>query len=543
MKITTIAFVALGLCATITAYAGDKPKITWGDEFELPKKHYEVGFIGNAQTGYVEVSHRHGESIGLQKFSSSLKLTGESEIPTDGLPKGYMIESLTDINKKNYILYSTWSKDDKVERFVAQELDVNKGSFNGAPKELLKSDVKLSGSLVMTGLYQFNTVGKWNTVQSIDSSKVLVYYRVKPEEKRDAFNKDKIGLFVFDNKLNKIWGQEVEMPYTEKMMDNDDYVVDKNGTVYILAKVREDGSNKDSKDGKPNYHYEVLTYTNGAKKPSISSFAFADKYVSDIALIEDPNGRVICAGYYSKEKRGSVDGAFFLSYDEGSKSMKNIKKGFYEFPSDVMKQFESARTQRKMEKKEEKGKDAEVSNLKFRYLSVGNDGSITLFGEQYAEVTTTYYNGRTSTTTTHYYYDDIYVIQIGANGEQNWVKKIPKRQVGLNRAADLGIHVHSAPSGFYVFFVDNIKNLNISPDVAPELHASGAGGVLMSVKISNDGGTTKTNIFDFREEKMSLLVKDFSDVSPTQVIGRARKLKGAFQMNFSEGKPLMITMD
>ena len=536
--------VMVGL--SLTTYAQKNVKITWGPDFELPKKHYELGFIGDSKSGYIDISHQRAKSIILQKFSPSLKLTGQNEIPVNNLPKGYMIEALWNMNYKNYLFYSTWSKADKTERLYAQEINVDKGNFEGSPKELLNSTEKLSGTLVMTGRVSFggwggsyNTADKWSFYRSADSSKLLIEYRLKPKEKKDAINKDLIGLFVYDKSLNQIWGEQVEMPYTEKMMDNEDYQVDKNGNVYILAKVY--GSDAKKRD-KNDYHYEVLMYSKGSKKPNISSFKFADKTVVDIALNEDKNGRMICSGFYSKNNKGT-DGAFFLAFDEESKTMKNIKKGFYEFPTDVIKQFESAKSKKKMEKKESKGEDQEVSNLEFRNQRIDDDGSITLFGEQYVLIIYYTYDSKGHVTEHRkYYYDDIYVTKIGPDGELKWVKKIPKAQVGSSPYG-MGYHLQYDGQNSYLFFVDNIKNLNLKPDEAPAVHMNGMGGVLMCVKLDADGKTSKSSIFDFREEKMNVIVKDFSNVTNKITIGRARKLKRGLQFNFSEGKILQLSVE
>jgi hypothetical protein len=543
-KLKDLAGISLLVAMSFASFAQKNVKISWGDEFELPKKSVELGFIGNSKIGYTEVSHAYGKAINLQKFSPSLKYTGLNSVPTKSFPKGYMIEEMGVMDMKNYLYYSTWNKKEGVEKLYAQEIDAVKGEFKGSPKELLSSGAKLSGTLTMTGFYQFNTAGKWNFVTSADSSKLLVYYRIKPKEKRDAINKDVIGLFVFDKNLNKIWGNEVEMPYTEKMMDNDDYQVDGKGNVYILAKVYT-GDKKDKQS-----HYEVLMYNKeSSKKPSISSFKFTDKTVVDIALTEDLKGRMLCAGYYSKSGAGS-DGAFFFAYDEGTKTMKNLNKGFYEFPTELLREFESKRAKKKSEKKEAKGQDEEVSHLSFRDIELDDDGSMTLYGEQYTWWITISYSGRSTTTTYHYLFDDIYVMKIGADGEMKWVKKIPKAQRGSTQnvyAPDrlgLGFHVHKSGPDSYLFFVDNIKNLDIKKDEAPAAHVAGAGGVLMCVKIKGDDGTvTKSNIFDFREEKMNVEVRKFSDVSEKEVLGRARKLKGPFQMNFQKGKVLMLTVN
>jgi hypothetical protein len=365
----------------------------------------------------VGISHQRGKDITIQHFSTDLKVTSESELSLKEFPKNYMIDKIMELDGKYYLFYSTYDDD---EILWSQELDVKKGELKGKAKQIANSKNKLSGTLAMTGFYQMQVSNKWKFIPSADRSKLVIWYRLKPTEKKDALNNDVIGFWVFDGKLNKLWNKDVKMPYTEKMMDNEDYQVDESGTVYLLGKIYEQG-NKDSKDGHPNYHFELLQYS-GSGKNSSTKFDVGEKYVVDAALIENNKGQIICTGYYSKNKRTqSSDGVFFLTYDEGSRSMKSVYKGFYEFPNEVIKQFETKRTQRKVEKDDEKGADVEVANLQFRNLDIEDDGSFTLFGEQYHEVTTTrqnmgsgggYGGGAGSTTTTRYYYDDIYILRI-----------------------------------------------------------------------------------------------------------------------------------
>jgi hypothetical protein len=54
--------------------------------------------------------------------------------------------------------------------------------------------------------------------------------------KNDAVSRDVIGFYMFDKDLNKVWGNEVRMPYTEEMMDNIDYTVTSKGEAYLLCR-------------------------------------------------------------------------------------------------------------------------------------------------------------------------------------------------------------------------------------------------------------------------------------------------------------------
>jgi hypothetical protein len=47
-------------------------------------------------------------------------------------------------------------------------------------------------------------------------------------------------------KLNKLWGNEFRMPYTEAIMDNSDFSLDSKGNAYMLAKVYNSDAEKET---------------------------------------------------------------------------------------------------------------------------------------------------------------------------------------------------------------------------------------------------------------------------------------------------------
>lgn len=65
----------------------------------------------------------------------------------------------------------------------------------------------------------------------------MISYRLAPEEKNDKNSFDKIGFYVYDDKMNKLWNNEFTMPYSEQIMDNIDFSLDSKGNAYMLAKV------------------------------------------------------------------------------------------------------------------------------------------------------------------------------------------------------------------------------------------------------------------------------------------------------------------
>ncbi|MCW3126020.1 MAG: hypothetical protein JWO03_1678 [Bacteroidetes bacterium] len=553
-KIFALTFITLFLIHYLTAGKNnnDAPSVAWGDKFKLPAKSYELGFIGNATEGYIDVSHMKGRSVNLQKFDPQLKLSFTTRASTKAFGKKYTIEEVVAINNKYYLHYSTFNKENLRSTLFAQEISLRDGKYAGEPIELLSSTFKVQTQHKQVSSMSTIVTGKWKTDISSDSSKLLIHYRYKTREQRDAGNRDMVGLYVYDKAYHKIWGKEIQMPYNAKLMEIEDYRVDGSGKAYILSKVYKSETAKDNGSAG---HYELLIYDKNATTPEIASLKFDDKYVVSITMHEDRTGRMICAGYYSKSGRGT-DGAFLFAYDKNSKMINKIGKGFYEFSPDLINQFESKKAIEKSEAKKEKGQKQSVSHLELKNLVVADDGSITLFAEQYTyyfiiNISQGGYGG--GSLIYHHFFDDIYVTRINADGELKWTTKIPKAQQGITKASfyyswthpdasrlGLSFHVHTLGNDNYLYFTDNKNNLELKSDQAPSVHMAGLGGTLISVKIASDGTTKKAPLFDFREKQMNVITQDMSDVTGKLLLGRAKY--GNLKHNGTKGKPFLITL-
>jgi hypothetical protein len=535
--------VLLGCLLLSSAFAGQlsaQPAsavaFAWGEEYKLPKKHEDLGFIGNFQDGYIQIGHRAHKSLTFQKFSPSLQLLGEQEVDLGDMPRDYSSEELTQIGNKYYWFVATYDKGEHKESLLAQEIDVKKGGTVGSWREVLTAS-KLTGTLISTGFYRFGIDDKWHFYSSFDKSKILVEYRKQPERRDNRLNNDVIGLQVLDASLNKIWGREVRMPYTEDLMDNEGYQVDAQGNVYILAKIYAERGMRPQRH--TNYRFEILKWTADGSEVTKIRMPFSDRFVNAATITEDAMGRIVVAGYYSGKKPaaggacinplgfytgsvgGSVDGAFVLRLNEQTNELDNIRQGSYEFSAAVLKQYESRHTRRRIDRKDEKGR-AEANNLLLRKVLLNEDGSIELYGEEAYEVTSISSNGKTTTSTTTYFYKDVLALKIGTDGKLQWMAKIPKQQQGKKGLGDMSFTQFSFHGDSYVLFMDNLKNLDIAPDETPATHADGAGGILMANRIDASGHLSKVALYDVRKAKVKLSVTNFGEVGNNQLIARGR---------------------
>jgi hypothetical protein len=499
-------------------------KFNWGVPFEIPKKYEDLAFLSNMQDGIIQVCGRQTTDIIIQRIDlKKLMLTSRITLDLSKKPDHYLPDLFTRWDNDFYMLYSVWDKEAQKEHLFADKMDLKSGAFAETPKELILAK-KITGELIGTGFYKFSTANKYKFNFSIDSSFLLVTYRLYTNIKNDAVNHDMLGFHVFNKNLDKIWGGEFRMPYTEEIMDNTDFAVDTKGNAYLLCKVYQ-GKRTEQQGGNPNYHYEILKFTPGNKQPSIIKVRPANKFINNIILTEGFGGEMICAGFYKSSEKltgsapgkyNSADGSFIIKIDEND-SLVNISKGFYEFPAEIIKAFERPGEQDKVDKKESKQK-AEIPGMYLRKILFSSDGSIIFAGEQYLHTSSSSMNS--SGTIERDYYLDIYVMKIDPQGELSWVRKIPKNQEGARGRRSMSFKYYYDDGNSYFFFLDNIKNLGITQTETPAKHIDGAGGFLTVCKIDRDGNLTKGNLINLKEVELQLWPADFDAISDKILLGR-----------------------
>lgn len=203
----------------------------------------------------------------------------------------------------------------------ALEFFPDKLDFANKSKNLFLAGNKVAFG--MNGFYGFDV--------SNDETKFMCNYSLAPKERNDKLNKEIIGMQVFDENLNKIWGEEFIMPYSEAMMDNLSYTISDDGKVYLLAKVFENDNRKEvGKDKRsPSYHFEVLVYQKDSKTPKIIGIKIDTNFPREAYIYEDNNHSIIVAGFYAKkanEHASPIDGAYLVRLDVEKEQYENRSK-------------------------------------------------------------------------------------------------------------------------------------------------------------------------------------------------------------------------
>lgn len=536
--------VLLALTSLLSTFSyAQSGKFTFklGTEYDLPRKTDDLSFIGNEKDGIVNVSTKNDELSLLRFDYNSLKQTDEKVIPIEEKSKYFVSETLVDFGTKYYWLHSDYDKSSQTEFLNYNTVDIKNASISTPFKNIIEAK-KLASTIIQgeynafLGTYKMK-VSKYQYNYDANNSRLLVSYRIKPEEKDDKKNVDKLGIFVFDENMNKLWGNEFTMPYTEAIMDNSDFSVDGKGNAYLLSKVYDSDKRKekDKETGKAAYHYEVLKFTKESNQILNTKIEIGDYFIREALLVENSLHEMVIACTYSKKSAGAgTDGIFLALMGQDGKITK-YKNGYYEFPVEEMVKFETEREKRRIEKK----KDYEAPFLSVRNIVVHPDGSLFLGLEQNYVVQTNYdYVGSPykNKSTSSWYYEDIIAVKIGSKGNFEWIRKIPKRQRGDNSGGmgTMSYKMVADASGYYFLFLDNKDNLNLAADQEPKLHLDGYGGQVVVAKLDNTGTVTKELVFDTREEEVKIFPSQFRRINGTQFIGRAKMKKGGF-------KPLIVT--
>jgi hypothetical protein len=437
-----------------------------------------------------------GETVTLQRFDVGSMKELSRKVYND-LPPYNKFQKALKIGDRLFYIFSSFNKKERKEDLYSREVNMADGTF-ASPKLLFSTASEVAVSSY-TEASRFTMLGgmipiRFEVYKSFDNSKMLIRYRLNPVDRDDSKNYDVLGFYVFNANLDKLWGGEVKMPYTEKQMNNIAYGVSKDGNAFMLAHIN------DSKQ------FELLNITSDlnvkANKIDIDgSLAFQELKLQEVA-----DGNLTCIGYYANGidfsvnwiGRGSLtfntNGILNFKMDQNGKVLEQYN---YEFPLELINQYESRRVKEKNSEREGDG-NAGIGDLKMINVTFGTDGSTTIIGEQQ-------YIRREFVRTsqkTVWYYGDVVASKFDKQGTLLWIKKLPKTQIGFQGKGGLSVRYIMGAGANYVLYLDNIRNAALSLEEVPEKHEDGKGGYLTAYKINEaTGAIEKHSIFDITNIK------------------------------------------
>jgi hypothetical protein len=453
--------------------------------------------------GFTVSIKTEGERVTIQRFDiASMREVSRKEY--EDFPLGNKIQNVFKFGDRLHYVFSSFNKKEAKEQVYAREINMTDGTFQ--PVKLLfstASEVAVSsyGEFAGTSAMPTGTPVRFEVFKSFDDSKLLIRYRLVPAERNDSKNFDVIGFYVFNANLEKQWGGEVKMPYTEKDMNNLAYGVTKDGSAYMVAYIN--GARR----------MEIFKISDDIKLNAKVLNINSELLFQELKLREAADGTLLCIGFYANGvdyKFSSVGfGVGSLSYNTNgilafkiNKNGEVTEKFDFEFPIDLINQYESKRETGKNEKRESKGK-AGIRDLKLIDVTLNKDGSTTIIGEQqYIVSKMSRAVAGAPSQSKEYFYCDVIATKFDKGGKLTWMKKLPKTQEGSAGKGGLSIKYIKGTTANYILYLDNVNNIDIALDEVPKKHYDRMGGFLTAYKVDdNTGAIEKHSIFDITDIK------------------------------------------
>lgn len=522
---------------SITAFGqsnSDKYHIKWGNEIEASRRQTLSEIVGRDRNGFYGLKTKHGMFAGstseltLESYDNDANLVKSVELTLSDEPRKRSFEDVVKFNNKYYLFSSYPDAKTKKNNLYIQTIDMVRLMPNNDTKKIAEIDFS-------EGNRKRNN-GDFYTTTSKDSSKLLVYYQLP----FDRGEKEKLGFVVIDNSMNAVWKKDITLPYNDELCDIERYRVDNDGNVYFQCLVYKEKRRK-KRHGEPNYQYVLLNYRKDSEQPVEYNIDLPGKFLTDMQFGVINNKDLICAGFYSEKGSFSIKGSFFLTIDGASKRIK--KQSYKEFSIDVLFENLTDRQKKRVERRIEKGKDVELYEYDLDNIIVRDNGGALLYGEQYyVDVVTTTQtgpNGVVTTTTNYYYnYNDIIVVSVTPDGDIEWVKKIPKRQVTANDNGFYSSYYNFIRDGkVYFLFNDNPENLLEKTEDSKKYKnfTGGKNSVVVIAELDLNGNYSKEALFKSADAEVIIRPKVCSEISKDEVVifGQRRKTQRFAKLTFN----------
>lgn len=413
--------------------------------------------------------------------------------------------------KGNLFLFTNqYDKESKSTSFYAQKIDAQTLNPSGKATTVAVMSA-LDRGRQSTGHYEL----------SKDSSKIL-FFGLSPYSKKDV---EKYYMSVYDAGMNKLWDNTVQLPYLDKFVTVNDYIVTNDGTVGIIVKhydkevvkekIKEDGSNV------PAYKTKILLYTKGEAKPKEFVLAIGDKFVQTVQIAGDKNNNLALFGLYKTKYDGYVTGYFMATLNPAETTIETTRMETF---SDELVTL--AKVDRQGSNKE---KDPGLSPNFYLADNVERaDGTTDYVLEFYLMQVVSSYNASTRTYTTYTVYNYGDIIDIHLKGDKTAITRIPKLQTTRNTKAYSGFKAVSVNNKLVLFYNDERDNVERDLAKRPDDLTNFGKSVLAMAVIDQKDNLARSVVYDHRDMKLTTCVGISQKLTGDKIGLYAQKTGGLF---------------
>ena len=477
MKKLLILICLGGMFSTIAQPKYEGLEIVQGPLFGVKKRSVPTRFVGHDKSGfYIEYSKgKFGQGdLLLQKFGFDLKPIKEQDLSFKGKEGDAESWGIYKIGNKIYSMAASGLFSSK--SYYLQEIN---------PTDLTPSDPRLLVSVEPETKSASDASARM--AFSKDSSFVSLIYYI-PTKRAES---EQLGIEMFNKNMESVWNGKFELPYENKLLDPQKYLVDHDGNVFILAKRFYD-KRRNRVGGEVNYDFLLFKMGANGSLDSIN-IQSEGKYLRGMNVDITPSGEIVSGGFYSEKGNALAGGAFYMRLNGKTKEV--ITSSFKEFDVDFFIANMKERKAEKLKEKIEEGKDVELPFYYIDEFRTTSDGTTQMIGEKRQIILRQVYSPYGSYTYYDYYWDDIAVVNISPSGDIQWAERIAKKQHTTNdNAAYSSYGAMTRTNETIFFFNDNAKNALYDGVGKVAAMQKGDDNMLMMVRMDKDGKMKRTGL-------------------------------------------------
>jgi hypothetical protein len=504
--ICILAFVKTVCCQEV--------EVTWGGDIKISKKERYLEIIGGDQSSFYTTRDLYGSNreFILERYNSEdLSLLSKRTILLPEIDGQTMeFDQLFFLNDSFYLFTSFYNNTIKANEAYCCRLNKS-GDWLDIPQR-----VDMNSGL------RRNLAG-FEVILSSDSSLFLV----RQDLRMDRKNNERLAFKVYDLELNLQWEKELELPYSDDVLEIDHYALSPGGNVYMMTGISQEKTTAEgSIPSVREKHYVMLSYDWKNNKLKEFDVGLKNKWIMSATFDMTRTGDLAVGGFYSNNQSFSIAGTFFFLLDGRTQQLKS--SGLKAFDEKLLKRFMS-------DSRAEKGK--ELPNVYFDHFILNPDSTAYLIGEQFKiseRVMTDPTTGR-PVVSYYYNYDDIIVVKLSSEGQVQWATSVRKEQ---STTGDLGAYSSYAPirNGDNILFLFNDHPDNtakLSKDINANLSSftNHKKSVAVLVTLDNEGKESRKALFSQKDSETILKPKLYFQQHDHEVI-----LYGQYRKNYKFGK-------
>jgi hypothetical protein len=440
MKKHVFCIVCFLLLFTFLSFAQNY-KITWGDEIKLKKGTADLDIVSADNTGLYFTEQRRSatlfsmgappSSYKLYKYDNNFGEVFDKEYKKE--LRGLDFQSFQPLGNDLYIFSTDYIKKERSFKVYGAKIDKSNGDLIGDFAELGSYDLESKKDD-----YEMKVTPIHNGSDFLMVSNISAKDRVS------------IGVCLLNQNLKKKENTVINLSFEPNLYQLQDVQFTKNNKIIVLGKEFEEAQIGKKKRKRLVFRQYVMSiYDADGKKENDITLDANDRYVISGKLIEQPNGELLLAGFYSNTaKKDDLNGFFINKINPNTGAL--VLSSFKEINSGMLgKSYEDAgddddetKESKKQAQKAKDNDDEEDFPNSFVIKSVDinpADNSIVITSEisrySYYTYTSSSYNASTRswnyTTTFVHRFDnhDILVINADKDGNIKWLNALPKSQV------------------------------------------------------------------------------------------------------------------